>query len=149
MCRVSNGRPSQPRGLPASSASATQTRVAAAMSCTLIHSSGPWICCIPVKMFGVGTPAAASPIAAGTSTASVCAAPRRRSSSRSSSDRHAMALYSAEEVLEAAAKGNVVIRNTVNASGSNYLTNSASAFGPIITTSGTITNLNPWANFSY
>ena len=46
--------------------------------------------------------------------------------------------------------GNVVIRNTVTGTGTNnYVTNSTSAFGPIITTSGTITNLNPWANFSY
>jgi Right handed beta helix region len=46
--------------------------------------------------------------------------------------------------------GNVVIRNTVSGSGaSNYVTNSTSAFGPIITASGTITNVNPWANFSY
>ena len=45
--------------------------------------------------------------------------------------------------------GNVVIRNTVSSSGSNYITNSQSAFGPIITASGTITNVNPWANFSY
>ena len=45
--------------------------------------------------------------------------------------------------------GNVVIRNTVCGSGSNYITNSQSAYGPIITASGTITNLNPWANFSY
>ena len=26
------------------------------MSCTLIHSSGPWMFCMPVKRFGVGTP---------------------------------------------------------------------------------------------
>jgi parallel beta-helix repeat protein len=45
--------------------------------------------------------------------------------------------------------GNIIIRNTVSGSGSNYITNSTSAFGPIITAVGTITNLNPWANFSY
>lgn len=46
--------------------------------------------------------------------------------------------------------GNLVIRNTVTGNGSrNYVTNTVSAFGPIITSSGTITNLNPWANFSY
>lgn len=46
--------------------------------------------------------------------------------------------------------GNVIVRNTVSDNGANnYLTNSTSAFGPIITASGTITNLNPWANFSY
>ncbi len=47
--------------------------------------------------------------------------------------------------------GNVVIRNTVSGTsgGSNYATNTSSAFGPIISTSGTITNLNPCANFSY
>ncbi len=28
----------------------------APMSCTLTHSSGPWMFCIPVKMLGVGTP---------------------------------------------------------------------------------------------
>jgi len=48
-----------------------------------------------------------------------------------------------------ASSGNVVIRNTVSGSGSNYITNSTSAFGRIITASGTITNANPWANFSY
>ncbi len=45
---------------------------------------------------------------------------------------------------------NLVIRNLArgNSSG-NYALNSTDAVGPIITTSGTITNLNPWANFSY
>ena len=33
-----------------------QSRVARAMSCRLIHSSGPWISCMPVNRFGVGTP---------------------------------------------------------------------------------------------
>jgi parallel beta-helix repeat protein len=46
--------------------------------------------------------------------------------------------------------GNIIIRNTVSGNGANnYITNAASAFGPIITASGTITNANPWANFSY
>jgi len=46
--------------------------------------------------------------------------------------------------------GNVIIRNTVCGNGgNNYVTNSYSAFGPIITASGTITSVNPWANFSF
>src|SRR5690606_10597186 len=41
---------------PQHSASLTHISVAWAMSCTLTHSSGPWMFCMPVKRLGVGTP---------------------------------------------------------------------------------------------
>jgi parallel beta-helix repeat protein len=45
---------------------------------------------------------------------------------------------------------NVIIRNTVIGNGTNnYVTPGAQVVGPLITTTGTITNSNPWANFSY
>mgnify|MGYP000878602222 CR=1 FL=1 len=45
--------------------------------------------------------------------------------------------------------GNVIIRNTVlGGGGTDYTINGSQFVGPIITTTGTITNLNPWANFS-
>ena len=37
-------------------ASSMHISVARAMSCTLTHSSGPWMFCMPVKRLGVGTP---------------------------------------------------------------------------------------------
>jgi parallel beta-helix repeat protein len=46
--------------------------------------------------------------------------------------------------------GNVVVKNYVSGNGSNnYLAPGNQAIGPLITTYGTITNSNPWANFSY
>lgn len=46
--------------------------------------------------------------------------------------------------------GNIIIRNSVSGSGGgNYLTPGNEIVGPLITTFGTITNSNPWANFSY
>ena len=46
--------------------------------------------------------------------------------------------------------GNVIIQNTVNGGGAhNFVTPGAQIVGPFITTSGVITNANPWANFSY
>jgi parallel beta-helix repeat protein len=46
--------------------------------------------------------------------------------------------------------GNVIIRNTVTGNGANnYVVSASSVVGPLITTTGTITNANPWANFSY
>jgi hypothetical protein len=46
--------------------------------------------------------------------------------------------------------GNVIIQNTVNGGGANnYVTPGAQIVGPFISTSGVITNANPWANFSY
>ena len=45
---------------------------------------------------------------------------------------------------------NLVIRNLARGNGfGNYVLNSTDTVGPIVNTSGTITNLNPWANFSY
>ena len=45
---------------------------------------------------------------------------------------------------------NVIIKNTVTGDGANnYLTPGYQAVGPLITTYGTITNSNPWANFSF
>jgi parallel beta-helix repeat protein len=45
---------------------------------------------------------------------------------------------------------NVIIKNTVTGNGANnYLTPGNQAVGPLITTYGTITNSNPWANFSF
>lgn len=46
--------------------------------------------------------------------------------------------------------GSVIIKNTVSGSGANnYILGVSQAFGPLITTLGAITNLNPWANFSF
>lgn len=46
--------------------------------------------------------------------------------------------------------GNVIVKNTVSGNGANnYLTPGSQVVGPIITTYGTITNSNPWANFSF
>lgn len=45
---------------------------------------------------------------------------------------------------------NLIIRNSVSGDGANnYATPGAQVVGPLITTAGTITNVNPWANFSY
>ena len=45
---------------------------------------------------------------------------------------------------------NVIIRNTARGNSvTNYNVSASSALGPLITLPGVITNLNPWANFSY
>jgi parallel beta-helix repeat protein len=45
---------------------------------------------------------------------------------------------------------NVIIKNSVIGTvGANYITPNAQIVGPLITTTGTITNSNPWANFSF
>ena len=45
---------------------------------------------------------------------------------------------------------NLIIKNSVFGSGANnYIIPASQIVGPLITTSGTITNLNPWANFSF
>jgi hypothetical protein len=45
---------------------------------------------------------------------------------------------------------NIVIRNSViGDGGNNYSIGSNNIVGPLINTTGTITNSNPWANFSY
>ncbi len=45
--------------------------------------------------------------------------------------------------------GSVVIRNTATANTNSYSFASGTTYGPIQTGTGAITNLNPWANFSY
>jgi hypothetical protein len=46
--------------------------------------------------------------------------------------------------------GNISIRNTARANlGVNYLTVAGNTVGPVVGASDTITNSNPWANFSY
>jgi hypothetical protein len=45
--------------------------------------------------------------------------------------------------------GSVVIRNTATANTNGYSFASGTTYGPIQTGTGAITNLNPWANFSY
>ena len=45
---------------------------------------------------------------------------------------------------------NVIVKNTVIDNGTNnYLIPAGQVVGPLITNTGTITNSNPWANFSY
>jgi hypothetical protein len=45
---------------------------------------------------------------------------------------------------------NIIIRNSVISGGSrNYAVNGVQIVGPLITATGTITNSNPWANFSF
>jgi len=45
---------------------------------------------------------------------------------------------------------NIVVKNTVIGDGANnYITRGNQIVGPLITTYGTITNSNPWANFSF
>ena len=44
---------------------------------------------------------------------------------------------------------NIVVKNSVSGAGANnYSVVAGNAVGPLINSSGTITNLNPWANFS-
>jgi parallel beta-helix repeat protein len=43
---------------------------------------------------------------------------------------------------------NLIIRNSVTG-GNNYAISGTQIIGPIVTTTGTITNSNPWANFSF
>ena len=46
--------------------------------------------------------------------------------------------------------GNIIIKNSVSGyGGNNYLTPGSQVVGPLITTTGTIINSNPWANFSF
>jgi parallel beta-helix repeat protein len=44
---------------------------------------------------------------------------------------------------------NIIVKNTVIGSANNYIIPANQAAGPLITTTGTITNSNPWANFSF
>jgi parallel beta-helix repeat protein len=46
--------------------------------------------------------------------------------------------------------GNIIIKNSVSGYGANnYLTPGSQVVGPLITTTGTISSSNPWANFSF
>lgn len=46
--------------------------------------------------------------------------------------------------------GNIIIRNSVAGNGvNNYVIPAGQVVGPLITTTGTITSSNPWANFSF
>jgi len=46
--------------------------------------------------------------------------------------------------------GNIIIKNSVSGNGTNnYVVPGAQVVGPLITTTGIITNSNPWANFSF
>ena len=46
--------------------------------------------------------------------------------------------------------GNIIVKNSVSGNAANdYLTPGNQIVGPLITTYGTITNSNPWANFSF
>jgi parallel beta-helix repeat protein len=52
--------------------------------------------------------------------------------------------------VNAANTNNIVIKNSVSGNGANnFLTPGNQVVGPLITTYGTITNSNPWANFSF
>jgi len=54
------------------------------------------------------------------------------------------------QVPFSSSSNNVIIRNVVSGNGTNnYVTPGNQIVGPIITTIGTITNLSPWANFSF
>ena len=45
--------------------------------------------------------------------------------------------------------GNIVVKNSVSGSSIDFNISGNQIVGPFITTFGTITNSNPWANFSY
>lgn len=54
------------------------------------------------------------------------------------------------QVASGASAHNLVIKNSVSGNGTNnYITPGEQIVGPLITTTGTITNANPWANFSF
>ncbi|RLA59847.1 MAG: hypothetical protein DRQ89_13570 [Epsilonproteobacteria bacterium] len=45
--------------------------------------------------------------------------------------------------------GNLIIRNSASGNSTDYAIIGTQTIGPIITATGTITNTNPWANFSF
>lgn len=45
--------------------------------------------------------------------------------------------------------GNLIIRNSTSDNTTNYVLTGIQTIGPIITATGTVTNLNPWANFDF
>lgn len=58
--------------------------------------------------------------------------------------------YAGISISSGSSGQNIIIKNSVLGNGpNNYLTPGSEIVGPLITTYGTITNSNPWANFSY
>jgi parallel beta-helix repeat protein len=58
--------------------------------------------------------------------------------------------YAGIQVVGGAPARNLILRNSVSGDGANnYVTPGQQVVGPLITAFGTITNSNPWANFSY
>ena len=58
--------------------------------------------------------------------------------------------YAGIQVASGVPSRNLIIKNSVSGNGANnYLTPGQQIVGPLITATGTITNSNPWANFSY
>jgi len=51
--------------------------------------------------------------------------------------------------IVASSSGNLIIRNSASNNGTNYVVTGANTVGPIITATGTITNMSPWANFEF
>jgi parallel beta-helix repeat protein len=58
--------------------------------------------------------------------------------------------FAGVQVASGAPTRNLIIKNSVSGNGANnYLTPGQQVVGPLITATGTITNSNPWANFSF
>jgi parallel beta-helix repeat protein len=51
--------------------------------------------------------------------------------------------------IRVAVAGNFIVKNSARANGTNYFITGTQTIGPIISTTGTITTNNPWANFSF
>jgi Right handed beta helix region len=65
-------------------------------------------------------------------------------------DNHVSASGYAGISVNSSYSGNIIVKNFVSGNGANnYLTPGNQVVGPLITTYGTITNSNPWANFSF
>jgi parallel beta-helix repeat protein len=65
-------------------------------------------------------------------------------------DNHVTASGYAGISVNSSYSGNLIIKNSVFGNGGNdYLTPGSQVVGPFITTTGTISSANPWANFSF
>jgi Right handed beta helix region len=65
-------------------------------------------------------------------------------------DNHVTANGYAGISVNSSYSGNLVVKNFVSGNGANnYLTPGNQVVGPLITTTGTISSSNPWANFSF
>ena len=65
-------------------------------------------------------------------------------------DNHVAANSSAGIYCQGPYSGNIIVKNSVSGSGgNNYDVIAGNVLGPLITTTGTISSSNPWANFSY